>query len=85
MRLTEQGAERYNRLTTNRPKVIAVDGAPSASVAVDGAGDYTFECSEKLAKVYFPQFLFDAEILAPRELRLWFKDQFEKAGKVYGG
>ena len=85
VRLTEQGAERYNRLTTNRPKVIVVDGAPSVSAAVDGAGDYTFECSEKLAKVYFPQFLFDAEILAPRELRLWFKDQFEKAGKVYGG
>ena len=85
VRLTEDGAARYNRLTTNRPKVVEVDSGSSAHTAVASAGDYTFECSEKLAKVYFPQFLFDAEILAPRELRLWFKDQFEKAGKVYGG
>ena len=73
VRLTEQGVGLYNRLVTNRPKVISVDDD----------GDYVFECSEKLAKVYFPQFLGDAEILAPRELRLWFKEQFENAGKVY--
>lgn len=83
VRLTEDGAARYNRLTTNRPKVIAFDG--SECVGVNGAGDYTFECSEKLAKVYFPQFLGEAEILAPRELRLWFMEQFEKARGVYKG
>ena len=81
VRLTEQGAERYNRLTTNRPKVIAFDDLECAEV--NGAGTYTFECSEKLAKVYFPQFLSDADVLAPRELRLWFKEQFEKAAGVY--
>jgi hypothetical protein len=83
VRLTEQGAERYNRLTTNRPKVIAFDDLECAEV--NGAGTYTFECSEKLAKVYFPQFLSDADVLAPRELRLWFKEQFEKAAGVYKG
>ena len=51
----------------------------------DRQSTYTFECSEKLAKVYFPQFLSDADILAPRELRLWFKEQFEKAAGVYKG
>lgn len=108
VRLTEDGAKRYNKLTTNRPKVIArVDESGSAQAdatetscnnkmpagnnarpdcaEVNSAGTYTFECSEKLAKVYFPQFLNDADILAPRELRLWFKEQFEKAAGVYKG
>ena len=91
VRFTEKGAERYNKLTTNRPKVIAMDNACGKTPAkmdcaeVRGAGDYTFECSEKLAKIYFPQFLDEAEILEPRELRLWFKEEFEKAGKVYSG
>ena len=108
MRLTEDGAKRYNKLTTNRPKVIArVDESSTAQATateascnnrvsagnnarpdcaeVNGAGTYTFECSEKLAKVYFPQFLSDADVLAPRELRLWFKEEFEKAAGVYKG
>ena len=102
VKLTEEGAERYNKLTTNRPKVIAKDGASAGTVnahdkmpaeknarlectEVNGAGVYTFECSEKLAKVYFPQFLSDADILEPRDLRLWFKEQFEKAAGVYKG
>lgn len=110
VRLTEKGAERYNKLTTNRPKVLSVieSSEHDANVAyaanaanavnargkipakmdcaeVSGAGDYTFECSEKLAKIYFPQFLAEAEILEPRELRLWFKEEFERAAKVYSG
>lgn len=91
VRLTEQGVERYNRLTTNRPKVIAAedndtDDHPASARNSSNkmpAGVYTFECSEKLAKIYFPQFLSEADILAPRELRLWFKEQFEKAAGVY--
>ena len=103
MRLTDQGAERYNRLTTNRPKVIAKECTDVSDTAktggnnrmpteknahrncseVNGAGTYTFECSEKLAKIYFPQFLAEAEIIAPQELRLWFKEQFEKTAGVY--
>lgn len=108
VKLTEEGAKRYNKLTTNRPKVIdkvgesglaqvvatetscnnkmpAGNNARPDCAEVNGAGTYTFECSEKLAKVYFPQFLSDADVLAPRELRLWFKEQFEKAAGVYRG
>lgn len=106
VRLTEDGARRYNKLTTNRPKVIdkertdvddtatetscnnkmpAGNNARPDCAEVNGAGTYTFECSEKLAKVYFPQFLSGADILEPRELRLWFKEQFEKAAGVYKG
>ena len=81
VRLTDKGAERYNKLTTNRPKVLAKDGTECADV--QDAGTYAFECSEKLAKIYFPQFLNEAEILEPRELRLWFKEQFDNAAKVY--
>ena len=62
-------------------EVIAKEGSECAEV--NDAGVYTFECSEKLAKVYFPQFLSDADILEPRNLRLWFKEQFEKAAGVY--
>ena len=93
VKLTEEGAKRYNKLTTNRPKVIAVESDGNKMSAeknahlecaeVNGAGVYTFECSEKLAKVYFPQFLSDADILEPRDLRLWFKEEFEKAAGVY--
>ena len=106
VKLTEEGATRYNKLTTNRPKVIdkertdvddtatetscnnkmpAGNNARPDCAEVNGAGTYTFECSEKLAKVYFPQFLSDADVLAPRELRLWFKEEFEKAAGVYKG
>lgn len=89
VKLTEEGATRYNKLTTNRPKVTAFGESGSAQAAataeVNGAGTYTFECSEKLAMVYFPQFLSDADVLAPRELRLWFKEEFEKAAGVYKG
>lgn len=83
-RLTDKGAKLYNKLTTNRPKVISTtENSSSATSSIDNAGDYIFECSEKLAKVYFPQFLNEAEILEPRELRLWFKEQFDNASKVY--
>ena len=91
VRFTEKGAERYNKLTTNRPKVIAMVNACDRTPAkmdcaeIRGVGDYIFECSEKLAKIYFPQFLAEAEILEPRELRLWFKEEFERAAKVYSG
>ena len=88
VKLTEEGAKRYNKLTTNRPKVIAkecIGVSDTATAEVNSAGTYTFECSEKLAKVYFPQFLSDADVLAPRELRLWFKEEFEKAAGVYKG
>ena len=81
VKLTEEGAKRYNKLTTNRPKVIAKESAECDEV--NSAGVYTFECSEKLAKVYFPQFLSNADILEPRDLRLWFKEEFEKAAGVY--
>ena len=60
--------------------------ATDKSTAIDKIqmpGDYVFECSEALAKIYFPQFLSDAEVIEPRELRLWFKEQFDKACSVY--
>ena len=84
VRLTEKGVERYNKLSTNRPKVIC--NATDKSTAIDKIqmpGDYVFECSEALAKIYFPQFLSVAEVIEPRELRLWFKEQFDKASSVY--
>jgi len=40
--MTEEGKALYERVTQNRPKLIKEEG-----------DIYTFECSEKLAKVYF--------------------------------
>ena len=51
---------------------------------VEKKGDiFTFECSELKAKLYFPQFLGNAEILEPKELREWFKQEFEKTVEKY--
>ncbi len=59
-------------ILTNRPKIKEVDG-----------DIYTFYCSEKNAKIYFPHFMDEAEILEPIELREWFKRKSESLAKKY--
>ena len=72
VKFSEYGIEQMNRVMINRPKKI------------ENSGDiYTFECSELKAKLYFPQFLGNAEILEPKELREWFRHEFEKALERY--
>ena len=72
VKFSECGIEQMNRVMINRPKII------------ENSGDiYTFECSELKARLYFPQFLGNAEILEPKELREWFRHEFEKAAERY--
>lgn len=72
VRLTEEGKNHFQKVIVNRPKLI------------DQNEDvFTFECSVLKAKLYFPQFLENAEILEPKELREWFKEKFEKVIKIY--
>lgn len=76
--LTVKGLKIYNRAKTNRPKMI------SKTNSSDGVR-YTciFQCSEKLAEIYFPQFLDEIEIIAPDELRTKFKERLMAALRQY--
>ncbi|MGL4862314.1 MAG: WYL domain-containing protein, partial [Cetobacterium sp.] len=51
----------------NRPKVLEKN-----------RNIWTLECTNRLAKIYFPQFLSRVEILEPIELREWFKKELSK-------
>ena len=74
VRLNETGIDLLRRAVTNRPPFERVKG-------LDGV--YRFQCSEKLAQIYFPQFLENAEILSPQSLREWFLTRFQKAMVLY--
>lgn len=72
VRLTDKGKEQFNRTPTNRPKIIE-----------EKNGVYKMECSIQKAKIYFPQFFKEAEILEPLELVQWFKQMFLEALNNY--
>ena len=74
VKLNEYGLKQMEKIVINRPKVIEQEG-----------DIFTFECSDLKAKLYFPQFLENAEIIEPQELREWFKQEFEKAAEKYRG
>lgn len=61
-KLSELGQQIYQRNITHRPRIISQEN-----------GIYEFECSEIRAKLYFPQFLGEVEILEPLQLREYFK------------
>ncbi|MCQ2049987.1 MAG: WYL domain-containing protein [Candidatus Saccharibacteria bacterium] len=92
VKLTKEGVQLYKRASTNRPKILKVPGdsrknsAESIKTALESEtpGIYTLECSPELAKVYFPQFLENAEILSPADLRNYFRQRFLKAANNYG-
>ncbi|MEZ7892130.1 MAG: WYL domain-containing protein [Candidatus Wallbacteria bacterium] len=73
VRLTSDGEKQYYKAKHLRPPVIKKFGG----------GVYLFECSEAKAKLYFPQFMQNAEILEPLKLRGWFKKMFEEANANY--
>lgn len=62
----------YKRVLANRPKVLNKDG-----------DIWIFQCTEKLAEIYFTQFLSKIEILEPISLRKKFKANFEEMAKIY--
>lgn len=71
-RLSENGRNIYEHNITHRPYILEQKG-----------NVYKFECSELRAKIYFPQFLGEVEILEPLELREWFKAGSTKMATVY--
>ena len=72
VRMTEEGKALYERVNQNRPKLVKEEG-----------DIYTFECSDKLAKVYFAQFYDDIEIIEPESLRESFKENFKRTYEMY--
>ena len=72
VRMTEEGKALYERVNQNRPKLLKEEG-----------DIYTFECSDKLAKVYFAQFYDEIEIIEPENLRENFKENFKRTYEMY--
>ena len=72
VRFTEKGLELYEKVLTNRPRLLNKDN-----------NIYTFECDNKLAMVYFAQFFSLIEILEPQELREKLQNELENTLKIY--
>jgi len=72
VRFTEEGESKYKTIISNRPKKLKQE-----------ENIYTFECSEKKAQVYFPQFFTAVEILEPKSLRNWYKEKLQTALAYY--
>ena len=73
IRLSEEGKRKYNRIKTNRPKLIK---------KLDDR--WIVEGSDEKIKRYFSYFMSDAEILSPENLREWFREEAIKIIKLYG-
>ena len=74
IKINEEGQRLFERVILNRPKVLEKN-----------RDIWTLECTNRLAKIYFPQFLSRVEILEPIELREWFKINFKKLSELYSG
>ena len=72
VKFTEKGLELYEKVLTNRPRLLNKDN-----------NIYTFECDNKLAMVYFAQFFSLIEILEPQKLREKLQNELETTLKIY--
>ena len=72
VKFTEKGLELYEKVLTNRPRLLNKNN-----------NIYTFECDNKLAMVYFAQFFSLIEILEPQKLREKLQNELENTLKIY--
>ena len=72
IRINEEGKKIFEKAILNRPKLLK-----------QNENIWTVECTNKLAKIYFPQFLSNVEILKPLELREWFRNELRKSSLFY--
>lgn len=72
VKFTKEGIKKLEKIIINRPNIIEKKEEV-----------IKFECSDLKAKLYFPQFMEEAEILEPIDLRNWFREKFEKTFKKY--
>lgn len=68
IKINEVGQDLFEKVILNRPKVLEKNG-----------DTWVLECTNRLAKIYFPQFLSNVEILEPIDLREWFKEELKKS------
>lgn len=72
IKLNDKGLKQFEKFIINKPKVLEKE-----------ENIYVLECSDFKAKLYFPQFMENVEILEPIELREWFKNKFKKVSDLY--
>lgn len=72
IKISEKGKDIMEKTPTNRPKFIKEEN----EIAV-------YECSKKKAKIYFPQFFKEVEIIEPLDLKEWFKKMYKVSYQVY--
>ena len=72
VKMNEEGQKHFQKVIANRPKLLEQNGDV-----------FTFECSDLKAKLYFTQFLENAEIIEPENLRKWFIEKFERVIQNY--
>lgn len=72
IKLSDRGKEKYDRIKTNRPKLIE---------KLDT--NWIVEGSEEKIKRYFAYFMSDVEILSPLSLREWFSSEGRKVVEMY--
>jgi len=72
VRLSDRGKEKYDRIKTNRPKLIE---------KLDDR--WIVEGSEEKIKRYFAYFMSDVEIISPLNLREWFSAEALKVVEMY--
>ena len=73
IRLSSEGKKNYDRIKTNRPKLIK-----------KLEDRWIVEGSEEKIKRYFSYFMSDIEILSPMNLRQWFYEEGIKIVEKYG-
>ncbi len=72
VKLSKNAIKQYKQAIVNQPKLIKKEG-----------DIFIFESSLLKAKIYFPQFLGEVEILEPLELRKWFSLEVKKMFNIY--
>ena len=74
VRFTETGENMYNRLNYLRPKY---------SKKNEKTREYSFNCTERQAEIFFFKFGAEVEILDPKSLREKFAQQYRRAAALY--
>lgn len=72
IKINDYGKKLFEQVVLNRPKVL------------EKIGDvWTLECTKRLAKIYFPQFMKNIEVLEPIALREWFIKELKNNLSIY--
>lgn len=74
VKMTPEGEALWKTALINRPKLVKQE-----------KDIWTLECANRLAKIYFSQFLSKVEIIEPLSLRQWFIEEWKRGIAKYEG